>query len=67
MIGVVGGVDDRRGSKGLAKWMGGGVHGRVMVDRELRGLWKGLVGVKQDIGMRVGQVVGSGGGEGGLR
>ena len=42
------------GSKGLAKWMGGVVHGRVMVDRELRGLWKGLVGVEQDIGMRVG-------------
>ena len=30
----VGGVDDRRGGKGLAKWMGGGVHGIVMVERE---------------------------------
>ena len=34
MIGDVGGVDDRRGGKGLAKWMGGGVHGIVMVERE---------------------------------
>ena len=32
------------GSKGLAKWMGGVVHGRVMVDRE-----SCVVGVKQDI------------------
>ena len=46
--------------------MGGVVHGMVIVERVAwfgeRNGWR-----KQDIGTRVGQVVGSGGGEGALR
>ena len=44
MFGDVGGVDDRRGGKGVAKWMGGGVHGIVMVERERVALFVERIG-----------------------